>query len=390
MENHGKYNQFIYTHNHDSLFLNLFIPSELNWREKEITIRQETGFPDEEQTKLTVTRGSSHFQLMVRYPSWVKDGALKITVNGKPVSYNAHPSSYIALDRQWKKGDVVLVSLPMHNTIEQLPNVPEYIAFMYGPILLGAKTGTEDLKGLIADDSRFGQMPAGQKLPIDKAPIIIEDDRSLIVNELIPVKGKSLTFNAPSFTMLNPVKVEFEPFFRIHDARYMMYWMILTKEQSRSYLDSLAIIEKEKDELQKRTIDFVAPGEQQPEADHEMLMLNSNSGTNQDDFWRDARNEGYFSYNMKTNSETDLCLMVRYWGAERGSRRFDIYIDNDKLISEDNTQKWNQNKFQEKEYSIPNTLVTGKNQIRVKFQALPGNATSPVYYVRLVRKNKEH
>lgn len=243
MENHGKYNQFIYTHNGDSLYLNLFIASELNWKEKGVKIEQETKFPDEEQTQLTITEGSSRFKLMIRYPSWVKEGALKITINGKPVSYNAHPSSYIAMNRQWKKGDVVLVSLPMHNTTEQLPNVPEYIAFMHGPILLGAKTGTEDLKGLIADDSRWGQMPAGQKLPVDKAPIIIENDRSKIVNELIPVKGKSLTFTAPAFTMINAVKVELEPFFRIHDARYMMYWMTLTNEQSRSYLDSLAIIE---------------------------------------------------------------------------------------------------------------------------------------------------
>jgi hypothetical protein len=115
---------------------------------------------------------------------------------------------------------------------------------MHGPILLGAKTGTEDLKGLIADDSRWGQIPAGQKLPVDKAPIIIEDERSKIADELIPVKGKSLTFTAPSFTMINPVKVELEPFFRIHDARYMMYWMVLTEKQNRSFLDSLAIIEK--------------------------------------------------------------------------------------------------------------------------------------------------
>ena len=77
MENHGKYNEFIYTHQHDSLFLNLFIASELNWKEKGIKIRQETNFPYEEQTKLIVTEGSSHFKLMIRYPSWVEDGALK-------------------------------------------------------------------------------------------------------------------------------------------------------------------------------------------------------------------------------------------------------------------------------------------------------------------------
>src|SRR5215204_1166146 len=82
MENHGKYNEFIYTHNNDSLFVNLFIPSELNWKKNGIKIKQQTQFPYEEQTKLTITEGSSQFKLLVRYPSWVKTGALKITVNG--------------------------------------------------------------------------------------------------------------------------------------------------------------------------------------------------------------------------------------------------------------------------------------------------------------------
>jgi len=246
MENHGKYNQFIYTHNKDSLFLNLFIASELNWKGKSIIIKQETIFPDEEKTKLTVTGGSSHFTLMIRYPYWVKEAALKIAVNGKVISYKSLPSSYIAVDRLWKAGDVIEVLLPMHNSFEYLPNVRSYIAIMHGPILLGAKTGTEDLKGLIADDSRFGQIPGGQKLPIDKAPIIIEDDISKIPSELVPVKDKPLTFTVPGLNMINPTKVVFEPFFRIHDARYMMYWMSLTNTQSKSYLDSLAVPEKEK------------------------------------------------------------------------------------------------------------------------------------------------
>jgi DUF1680 family protein len=251
MENHGKYNQFIYTHINNSLYLNLFIASELNWKEKGVKIRQETEFPYQEQTKLTVTEGSSRFSLMIRYPSWVKDGALKIIVNGKSVSFREHPSSYIAVDRLWKTDDVVQVLLPMYNTIEQMPNVPDYIAFLHGPILLGAKTGTEDLKGLIADDSRWGHIAAGEKLPVDKAPIIIADDRSGIADALIPVKDKPLTFTAPALKMINPADIVFEPFNRIHDARYMIYWMTLTNAQYRSYLDSLAILEKEKLELQK-------------------------------------------------------------------------------------------------------------------------------------------
>ena len=245
MENHGKYNQFIYTHRHDSLYLNLFIASELDWKEKSVQIRQETNFPNDEQTKLTITSGSSKFKLMIRYPSWVKDGALKIFVNGKATTFNAHPSSYVSIERLWKAGDEVLIILPMHNSIEHLPNVPHYIAIMHGPILLGAKTGTEDLKGLIADDSRWGHIPSGQKLPVDKAPIIIVDDMTRITEGLVPVKDKPLFFTIPGMKMINPINVVLEPFYLIHDARYMMYWMTLTKAQSKTYLDSLAVVEKE-------------------------------------------------------------------------------------------------------------------------------------------------
>ncbi len=240
MENHSKYNEFIYTHQHDSLFLNLFIASELNWKEKGVKIRQETKFPFEEQTKLSITDGSSHFILMIRYPSWVADGALKILINGKNISYNSHPSSYITVARQWRKGDVIQIILPMHNVIEHLPNVPDYIAILHGPILLGAKTGTEDLKGLIADDSRWGHIPSGKKLPVDKAPIIIENDKSKIANELIPVKGKPLHFTAPGLKMINPINVVLQPFYQIHDSRYMMYWMALSNDQYHSYMDSLS------------------------------------------------------------------------------------------------------------------------------------------------------
>lgn len=386
MENHGKYNQFIYTHSKDTLFLNLFIASELNWKEKGLKIKQETNFPYEEQTKLTVTEGSSSFNLLVRYPGWVNKGALKITVNGRDVSYSALPSSYVSIDRKWKKGDVVNIMLPMHNTIEHMPNVPEYIAFMHGPILLGAKTGTEDLKGLIADDGRWGQYPVGEFLPVNKAPILIEDDIQNIANKLEPVKDKPLNFRL-NVKMINPIEANLEPFYQMHDSRYMMYWLALTNGGYRAYLDSLANIEKEKLALEKRTIDFVATGEQQPETDHAMQKEHSGTGNNLNEFWRDARNGGYFSYDMATNSETNLCLFVRYWGAEWGNRKFDIYIDDEKLVTEDNTGRWNQSMFKDLVYPIPDSMVQGKSHLRVKFQALPGSTAGAVYYIRLLRTN---
>ena len=384
MENHGKYNQFIYTHSSDSLFLNLFIASELNWKDKKVSIKQETNFPYEERTKLTVTKGSSSYKLMIRYPEWVKKGALKITVNGKAVTYSALPSSYICIDRKWKKGDVVEMELPMHNTIERLPNVPDYIAFMHGPILLGAKTGTDDLKGLIADDGRWGQYPGGKLLPVDQAPILIEDDIQNIASKLVPVKDQPLHFSL-NVKMENPIDVKLEPFANIHDSRYMIYWLALTNKGYRSYMDSLSTIEKEKIALEKRTIDFVGTGEQQPETDHAMQKENSNSGNTNHEFFRDANRGGFFSYEMKTNSESDLSLIVRYWGAEWGGRKFDIYIDDEKLLTEDNTGRWNQSKFQNIEYTIPNSMVQGKKSVRVKFQSIQGNTAGAVYFLRLVR-----
>ena len=389
MENHGKYNEFIYTHSKDSLFLNLFIASELNWKEKGIKLKQQTQFPFEQGTKLTVTEGSSRFKLLMRYPSWVKEGALKISVNGKAVSYTANPSSYVAIERVWKKGDVVQVALPMHSTIERLPNVPEYIAIMHGPILLCAKTGTEDLKGLVADDSRWGHIASGEKLPVDKAPIIIEDNIASITNKLKPVSGKPLTFTVSQIKMVNTIDVVFEPFFKIHDARYMMYWMALSNKQYKTYVDSIAVLENQKLELQKRTIDFVAPGEQQPEADHAMQKQASNTGNNFDEFWRDARSGGFFSYKLSTNNETGLSLIVRYWGAESGNRKFDIYVDDQKLITEDISGKWNQRKFKDVEYAIPDVMVRGKEMVSVKFQPLQGNTAGAVYYIRMARQKKQ-
>jgi uncharacterized protein len=384
MENHSKYNQFIYTHSNDSLFLNLFMASELNWKEKGVKIKQETSFPYEEQTKLTVTEGSSNFILMVRYPVWVSKGALKITVNGKEVDYTSLPSSYINIDRKWKKGDVVQIMLPMRNTIKHLPNVPEYIAIMHGPVLLGAKTGTEDLKGIIADDSRFGQYAGGQYLPIDKAPILIDDDIQNIGDKLVPVKDKPLNFKL-NVKMINPAELTLEPFYKIHDARYMMYWLALSNSGYKHYTDSLAKIENEKLALEKRTIDYVAIGEQQPEVDHAMQSEKSNKGNNLNEFFREARDGGYFSYDLSTKSETKVSLLIRYWGAEWGNRKFDIYIDDEKLVTEDNTNRWNQSMFKNVVYSIPESMVKGKTHVRVKFQSLPGNTAGAIYIVRLLR-----
>lgn len=384
MENHGKYNQFIYTHQKESLYLNLFIASELNWKQKGIQLKQETKFPEEGETKIIITEGLAKFNLMIRYPGWVDPGKLKILVNGKDFEYSNKSSSYVSINKSWEKGDEVQIILPMKNTVEELPNVPNYIAFLHGPILLGAETGSQDLKGLVADDSRFGQYPGGQRLPLNEAPILIEDDIQNIGSKLEPIDDKPLHFKLNT-DMKNGLQNPLKPFYKIHDSRYMMYWLALTKSGYETYTDSLATLEKQKLELQKRTVDFVGTGEQQPESDHYMKHSKSTTGNSQDEFWRAARNEGYFSYLMSTQNSTNLELMVRYWGFYWGTKKFDIFIDDEKLTSVDTSNHSNISQFIETSYKIPKDMVKGKEKVRVRFQAQQNSSTSEVYSVRLIK-----
>jgi DUF1680 family protein len=388
MENHGKYGQFIYTHKQDHLFVNLFVASELNWKEKGVTLRQDTQFPYSETSRITVTQGKGKFALQVRYPGWVKPGTFSIKVNGKPVSVATGPSSYVSIDRQWKKGDVVDITFPMYNSVRYLPNVPQYIALMHGPILLAMKTGTEDMAHLIADDSRFGQYASGKKLPINEAPILINDDIDAIASQLTPVSGKPLHFTL-STKMVNgqtSMGNELQPFFELHDARYMMYWLALSEQSYKGYLDDLARQEQERQALEARTVDKVQPGEQQPETDHKMETDRSQVGNTNDTFFRDARDGHYFSYLMQTGGATDLSLRLKYWGVgEWKSHEFDIFID-DVLVKEvNNTGKYRISEFKYETYPIPAQLLQGKQQVRVKFVAKPRKQIGEIYEVRLVK-----
>ena len=386
MENHGKYGQFIYTHVGDALFVNLYAASQLDWKERGITLRQETAFPYSENSTITIAEGKGTFNLMVRYPGWVHPGEFKVSVNGKPVDIITGPSSYVSIHRKWKKGDAVNIHFPMHSSLRYLPNEPQYVALMHGPILLGMKTGTESMASLIADDSRFGQYAGGPKQPIDKAPILINNDIASIPSQLTPVSGKPLHFTL-STRMENKIEGELQPFFEIHDSRYMMYWLALTESSYKQYIDNIAKQEQERQALEASTVDKVQPGEQQPETDHQMETDESYTGNTNNVFYRDARNGHYFSYLMQTDGLTNLKLRLKYWGVgEWKSHEFDIYIDDVLLRSINNTGKYRISEFKAETYNIPDTLLQDKKQIRVKFVAKPNKQIGEIYEVRLIKQ----
>jgi len=143
MENHTKYGRFIYMHNHDQLYVNLFIPSVLQWEERGIKLRQETKFPKSEKSSFTIqTNEPEKFTLQLRRPYWAGKG-FGIRVNGEKITVNQEPSSYIAINRRWKDGDTITVSLPMAIHTESLGPKSTKIAFMNGPLLLAGIVGEQ-------------------------------------------------------------------------------------------------------------------------------------------------------------------------------------------------------------------------------------------------------
>lgn len=388
MENHGKYGQFVWTHDKgvkaedDALYVNLFVASELNWKDRKMVIRQQTAFPYAETSVVEVAKGKGTFILKVRKPSWCEN----FTVKGVGFDADSYEENgFVCMKRKWKKGDQVKISMPMHAYIKPMINVSQYVAIMYGPILLGMKTGTEDMRGLIADDSRFGQYAGGKKLALDEAPILLPKHLDDIAKNLKPVPAKPLHFKLATH-MENTIDGELQPFFEIHDSRYMMYWLALGENDYKAYMQKLADEEKARQALEARTVDKVNPGEQQPETDHRMETDDSNKGNTEGIFFRDAKDGHYFSYLMQTKGETNLSLQLKFWGQDEWrTSEFDIYVNDKLLCSVNNSHRWRTTQFKTVDYAIPSEFVKGKKEIRVKFVAHKGKQVGQIYGVRLVK-----
>jgi uncharacterized protein len=225
MENHGKYAELIYSHKSDDVYVNLFIASRLQWLEQGIEISQQTNFPDEESAEITIDKANnSEFDLYIRYPLWVARGQLSITLNGETISANQQPGSYVRIKRTWKQGDRIKVVFPMQLSCEFLPNDSSYVAFLHGPIVLAAKTDTTDLDNLIADSAQWeGYRARGKQYPIEETPTISIDAADF--KKYVRPTGKPQTFTAPE--LISPAKfkdLELMPFYKVHDARYIIYW----------------------------------------------------------------------------------------------------------------------------------------------------------------------
>lgn len=376
LENHTKYGEFIYAHAKDSLFVNLFIASRLTWKEKGVTLVQETRFPDEEQIRFRIEKSKKKaFSLKLRCPSWAKGAS--VSVNGEVQTLNAEPGNYLTIHRKWKAGDEVTLNIPMQVTLEQIPDQQHFYAFMYGPIVLACPTGTENMDGLYADDSRGGHIAHGKQISLQEMPMLVGPSASL-PQSLQKAKGElAFTYTGSAYPAPKGA-LKLIPFFRLHDSRYAIYFHQVTEAEMESIRKETELAERKAMELASRTVDLIFPGEQQPESDHGIRYEQAEAGTNQDRHFRRAK--GWFSYELKVKEEASQLAITLKTGDKN---RLTISLNNEKLDVAPVISAADKNGFITATYTLPQKLSVGTHPIRF---APEGTEWTPaIYEVRLLK-----
>jgi DUF1680 family protein len=192
MESHSKFADSIYFRSVDTLYVNLFIASVVSWPEKGISVRQDTQFPEQLSTKLTVTTtgGATALPIKIRVPSWVQPG-WQLTINGAVQTITATPNTYVTLNRTWNSGDVVNITMPAAIAVERTPDSPTVSSVRFGGIVLSGAYGTTQLTSL----------------------------PTLVPSSIQPT-ATPLQFTAQA----NGAQVTLIPFYKMHHQRYTVYW----------------------------------------------------------------------------------------------------------------------------------------------------------------------
>jgi uncharacterized protein len=359
MENHARYNDNIYFHSDTSLYVNLFIASELNWAAKGVHVRQETDFPRSGGVRFTIFCDKPEkFAMEIRRPFWATKG-FAVKVNGVQVDAGK-PQSYLSISREWKNGDLVEVDMRLFLRTEAMPDNRDRVAVFYGPILLAGDLGP------VGSDSRIPVLVTNGK-PVDEWVVQPKNDELLF-----RTKGVG-----------RPGDVDLVPFYHVHDIRYSVYWDLYDQKGWSAEDSAFRADQEEEKALEASTIDRVEIGDRQSEREHRLAGDTTGVGSFNDRMWRQAYNSPWFSYVLKIHPDTVNDLVVTYWGGERGGRKFDILADKVKLATQE--LKMNRRgKFFHATYRIPAAVCSGKSEITVRFQAYPGKIAGGVFGVRTV------
>ncbi len=224
MENHTKYGEAIYFHSDDDLYVNLFIPSRLHWREQELVLEQHTAYPRSNRVELrVVSAGSKPLTMQLRVPAWA-DGPLAIELNGERLGIAAAPGTYAAVTRQWRKGDRLAFEVPMTVRTEPLRGAPDQLAFLYGPYVLAGDLGPAprtDTVPYAADQLANLQAQAVA------VPMLAAERTTVLKSVHRDTSSQDLTFRTRGIG--RPDDITLRPFVDLPYQRYNVYWTLVPR-----------------------------------------------------------------------------------------------------------------------------------------------------------------
>lgn len=218
IENTPRYNEGIYFQRNNCLWVNLYIPSEVDWREAGMVLRQEGDVTRGEPVRFTVVKAGPQVSAVnFRIPAWISAPAT-VALNGVVQGRTAKPSTYVFLRRKWQQGDVVTLTLPAALRLEHAQDNPSMVSVFFGPVLLAGELGRKDMPS-----NDFADKDAYLKMP----PAPVPDITTSSLNPekwLAPLPGNTLAFQAHDAG--TATGIIFRPLYDVHHERYSVYWQL--------------------------------------------------------------------------------------------------------------------------------------------------------------------
>ena len=356
MESHAKHGDSIFWDGGDTLFVNLYIPADAEWKAKGVALSLETEYPFEPDVRLTLSAvRQGRFALALRVPGWA-GGRATIAVNGESVPATT-ANGYAVISRRWKKGDVVTLRLPLELRLESAPGADDVVAVLRGPLVMAADLGSTEKDWTGVEPAMVGENPLAA--------------------------FTSIVSSRPRYRtrgIIRPEDLTFVPFYSQYERRSAVYFKRFSEAAWKTEEAAFLAEQARQKDIAARSVDIMHLGEMQPERDHGLTSESSYPVSYRGRNGRDARSGGYFEFAMKVKPGP-LLLQATYWGGER-QRSFDILVDGVKLA----TQALGNDrpgKFFDVEYPIPEALTKGKSSVRVKFVPHDRSSAGPVFGVRL-------
>jgi len=357
MESQSKYGDSVYFHSDRDLYVNLFMATELNWKEKGVKVLQETKYPEEQATKLTITAEKPvEMAIHMRYPYWAT-GGITLKVNGQKQKITTQPGSFVKLDRTWKTGDTIELSMPFSLRFEAFRDDENKAAILYGPLVLCAWTTKDN--------------------PVS----VIRGDKSKVLRELKPVKAEVNTFTAPASVFRTSFEkaegdTTFVPFYQEYKKPYTVYWEIYDDARWAAKESETKADRERQRILEARRVDGLEFFDQ-AERDHNFKGEKTAAGDHNGRRWRHCDPTGWFQYDIKVLVDQPQVLSCCYWGSD-GGRTFDILVDGRKIATEE-LKGEKPDTFFDREYLVPADLLKGKGKVTIKFQPVGNSQAGGVF-----------